>query len=84
MMQGQLAADEAKLLRDVGTCAGRVEADLVAHGSADQTIDWLLAQLAEQIQQGEVDATDGIQDEAFAAIKELARYIWSQMRSMSE
>ena len=56
MLQGQLAADEAELLGEIRTRTGRVEDQLVLDGAAEQGVDRLLADLAEQVVQREIDS----------------------------
>ena len=68
MVQRQLAADEAHLLGQVRPRAGGVEFQLVAHRAAEQVMDRLAAQLAEQVPQREVDAGDGVHHQPLAAV----------------
>src|SRR6185437_9027118 len=69
VMQGQLAADEAELPGEVRAGAGGVEHELIAHGAAEELVHRLPAQLPQEIPQRQIDAGDGVDDEALAAVE---------------
>ena len=53
-----------------GRGPGRVEGELVADRAAEQVVDRLLADPAEQVPQREVDAGDRVEHDALAAVEE--------------
>ena len=68
MLQRHLAADEAETLGGSGIGPGGIEADLVAHGAAEQGVDRLVTQLTEEVPQGEIDATDRVEHDSLAPV----------------
>ena len=70
VVQGHLAADETHLLRQIGPGAGGVEGELVADRAAEQVVDRLLPDSAEQVVQGEVDGADDVEHQPFATVEE--------------
>jgi len=64
VVQRQLAADEAHFLREVRARAGRVEGELIAHWAAEQRVHRLAAHLGEQVPQRQVNAGDGVDNDA--------------------
>ncbi len=70
VVQGHLAADETHLLGQVGPGAGGVEDELVADRSAQQVVDRLLPDAAQQVPEGQVDGADDIEHQPLAAVEE--------------
>ena len=70
MMQGKLAADEAHLLRQIGTGAGGVEDQLVADRTAEQVVDRLLPQPTQQVIQSKINCADHIEHQPFATVEQ--------------
>jgi hypothetical protein len=67
-MQRHLAADKAHLLGQVGTRAGGVENQLIAHRPAQHLMHRLVPQPAQQVPQRQIDTGDGVDHQSLAAV----------------
>ena len=70
MVQRHLPADEAHLLGQIGPRAGGVEGELVADRAAQQVVDRLLPQPAQQVVEGEVDGADDVEYQTLSAVEQ--------------
>ncbi|CAI8740566.1 hypothetical protein EMIT0P218_140039 [Pseudomonas sp. IT-P218] len=68
MVQRHLAADKTHFLRQVRAGAGGVELQFIAHRAAEQLVHRLLADLAEQVPQRQVDPGNRVDHDAFAPV----------------